>query len=126
MAVAVSITSAFAQTPRPQPLTQTAPASAKSSAPRQQPHQLSPSDMEAFFDGAVPYLLAREDIAGAVVSVIKDSKVVFAKGYGYADVKARVPVSPTSTLFRVGSVSKTFTWTAVMQLVEQGKLDLDA
>ena len=48
------------------------------------------------------------------------------KGYGYADVKARKPVDPEDTLFRAGSVSKLFTWTAVMQLVEQGKLDLDA
>ncbi len=60
-----------------------------------------------------------------MVSVVKDGKVLFAKGYGYSDVEKKVPVSPDTTLFRPGSISKLFTWTSVMQLVEQGKLDLD-
>jgi CubicO group peptidase (beta-lactamase class C family) len=51
--------------------------------------------------------------------------VLYAKGYGYADVEKKTPVTPDGTLFRPGSVSKLLTWTAVMQLVEQGKLDLD-
>jgi len=79
----------------------------------------------AFLDGVMPLQLAREDIAGAVLLVVKDGKILFAKGYGYSDVEKRVPVSPDATLFRPGSISKLFTWTAVMQLVEQGKLDLD-
>jgi len=86
---------------------------------------MSADDLGAFLDGIVPQELAREDIAGAVVSVVKDGKVLFAKGYGYSDVKKKTPVSATDTLFRPGSISKLFTWTAVMQLVEQGKLDLD-
>src|SRR4030095_12265782 len=49
----------------------------------------------------------------------------FAKGYGWADVDKRIPVNPETTMFRIGSVSKLFTWTSVMQLVEQGKLDLN-
>jgi CubicO group peptidase (beta-lactamase class C family) len=126
LAAAMGVTGSLAQNPQPRPLTPAAPPSTESSVPEQQSHQLSPADMEAFFDGVIPYQLAREDIAGAVVAVVKDGKVLFAKGYGYANVKSRVPVSPTSTLFRVGSISKTFTWTAVMQLVEQGKIDLDA
>jgi CubicO group peptidase (beta-lactamase class C family) len=69
--------------------------------------------------------LQRDDIAGAVVMVVKDGKVLFAKGYGYSDVKDRKPVTVDATLFRPGSISKTFTWTAVMQLVEQGKIDLN-
>ncbi|HZU42982.1 MAG TPA: serine hydrolase domain-containing protein [Terriglobales bacterium] len=84
------------------------------------------SDIEAFLDGIVPSQLHTEDIAGAVVVIVKNGSVLFAKGYGYADVKSRTPVSPESTLFRPGSISKTFTWTAVMQLVEQGKVNLDA
>ena len=76
--------------------------------------------------GFVPYALAAGDIAGAVVVVVKDGAVLVQKGYGHADVEARTPVDPAATLFRPGSVSKLFTWTAVMQLVEQGKLDLDA
>lgn len=87
--------------------------------------ELTVSDVEAFLNGVVPLQLAREDIAGATVAIVKDGKLLFSKGYGYADVKAKKAVSPQETMFRPGSVSKLFTWTAVMQLVEQGKLDLD-
>ncbi len=83
-------------------------------------------DIEAFLDGLIPLQIEQADIAGAVVTVVKDGRVLFAKGYGFADAEARTPVSPETTLFRTGSVTKLFTWTAVMQLVEQGKLDLDA
>jgi CubicO group peptidase (beta-lactamase class C family) len=87
--------------------------------------QLTPQDLEAFFDGFIPIELQRDDIAGAVVMVVKDGQVLFAKGYGYSDVKKRNPVTVDGTLFRPGSISKTFTWTAVMQLVEQGRIDLN-
>ena len=95
-----------------------------SPAPQVTP-QLTKEDVEAFLDGVVPIQLQKDDIAGAVVVVVKDGQVLFAKGYGFADVKSRKPVSVDDTLFRPGSISKTFTWTAVMQLVEQGKIDLD-
>ncbi len=88
-------------------------------------HELTAVDVEAFLDGIVPLQLERDDIAGATVAVVKDGKLLFAKGYGYADYEKKKPVSAEKTLFRSGSVSKLFTWTAVMQLVEQGKLDLD-
>lgn len=87
--------------------------------------RLNSADIDTFLEGVMPLQLEREDIAGAVISVVKDGEMIFAKGYGYADVKNRKPVSPELTLFRPGSVSKLFIWTAVMQLVEQGKLDLD-
>jgi CubicO group peptidase (beta-lactamase class C family) len=87
--------------------------------------ELTAQDLEAFLDGIVPLQLERDDIAGATISVVKDGKLLFAKGYGYADYEKKKPVSAEETLFRPGSVSKLFTWTAVMQLVEQGKLDLD-
>src|SRR5882762_6243421 len=87
--------------------------------------ELTATDLEAFLDGLVPAQLEREDVAGAVVAVVKDGRVLFAKGYGFADVATRKPISPSDTLFRPGSISKLFTWTSVMQLVEQGKLDLD-
>lgn len=88
-------------------------------------HELTQSDLEAFLDGVMPLQLAREDIAGAVVSVVKDGKPFFAKGYGFANVEKRIPVSADNTLFRPGSISKLFTWTAIMQQVQAGKLDLD-
>ena len=88
-------------------------------------HALTADDLAAFTDGIVPQQLKRENIAGAVVIVGKDGHVLFQKGYGYADVGKKTPVTPDGTLFRPGSVSKLFTWTAVMQLVEQGKIDLD-
>ncbi|MDO1528767.1 serine hydrolase domain-containing protein [Fulvimonas sp. R45] len=86
---------------------------------------LTAQDLGAFFDGLMPYALRRNDIAGGVVAVVKDGRLLFARGYGYADLARRTPVSAGGTLFRPGSTSKLFTWTAVMQLVEQGKLDLD-
>jgi CubicO group peptidase (beta-lactamase class C family) len=87
---------------------------------------LSRADAEAWLDGFMPYGLASGDLAGAVVVIVKDGEVLLQKGYGYADLEARAPVDPEGTLFRPGSISKLFTWTAVMQLVEQGKVDLDA
>lgn len=89
------------------------------------PHPLSAPDVEAWLDGFLPYALERGDVAGAVVVVVADGEVLVQKGYGHADVEKRIPVAPASTLFRVGSVAKLFTWTAVMQLVESGRLDLD-
>jgi len=89
------------------------------------PHELTASDLEAFLDGIVPRQIDRDNIAGAVVAVVAGDRVIFEKGYGYADLEKRTLVSPQTTLFRPGSISKLFTWTAVMQLVEQRKLDLD-
>ncbi|MGR4890764.1 serine hydrolase domain-containing protein [Sphingopyxis sp. LARHCG72] len=83
------------------------------------------SDVDAWLDGYMPFALRRGDAAGAVVVVVKDGAVVTQRGFGYADVATRRPVDPETTLFRQASVSKLITWTAVMQLVEQGKIDLD-
>src|SRR5438552_3358484 len=94
--------------------------------PARAAHALTKEDVEAWQHGFTPYALQRGDVAGAVVVVVKDGQVLLAKAYGYADVAARKPVDPARTLFRAGCVSKQFTWTAVMQLVEQGKVDLDA
>jgi CubicO group peptidase (beta-lactamase class C family) len=88
-------------------------------------HEMTAADVEAFLDGVVPLQLKQDDIAGVTISVVKDGKLLFAKGYGYADVAKKKPVSAQETLFRPGSISKLFTWTAIMQLFEQGKLDLD-
>ena len=88
-------------------------------------HTLDSTDLGAWLDGFMPYALKQGDIAGAVIVVVKDGEVLFTKGYGLADVAAARPMDPEVTLMRVGSVSKLFTWTAVMQLVERGQIDLD-
>jgi CubicO group peptidase (beta-lactamase class C family) len=97
--------------------------------PPASPQALGPSDpaeMETFLDALFVKQLEAYHIAGAGVSVVKDGKLFFTKGYGYADLEKGIPVDPEKTIFSIGSVGKTFTWTAVMQLVEQGKLDLEA
>jgi CubicO group peptidase (beta-lactamase class C family) len=84
------------------------------------------AELEAFLDGMMEANLGDKHVAGATVAVVKDGALFFAKGYGWADPNRHIPVSGERTLFRIGSISKLFTWTAVMQQVEQGKLDLDA
>jgi CubicO group peptidase (beta-lactamase class C family) len=88
-------------------------------------YELTTEDVGAFFDGFIPLQIGQANIAGAVVAVVKDGSLVFAKGYGYADTAKKTQISPETTLFRPGSISKLFIWTVVMQQVEQGKLDLD-
>ena len=84
-----------------------------------------PTEVSAFIDGVMITSMENNHVPGAVVVVVKDGEVFFAKGYGYANLEEKIPVDPATTLFRPGSVSKLFTWTAIMQLVEAGKLDLD-
>jgi len=95
-------------------------------APSQGQGPTDPAELEAFLDGLLAQEMEEYHIAGAAVSVVKDGKLFFAKGYGYADLENNIPVDPEQTGFRIGSTTKLVTWTAVMQLVEQGKLDLDA
>ena len=86
---------------------------------------LTAADAAAFLDGMLPSSMAIGDIAGATVSIVKDDALLLTTAYGFADVEKRIPVSAEQTLFRPASISKLFTWTAVMQQVEAGKLDLD-
>jgi len=88
--------------------------------------RLSAADLEDWLDGYMAASLAPSKIAGAVVSVVKNGQLLFSKGYGYANVETKKPMDPARTLVRVGSTSKLFTWIAVMQQYEQGKLDLNA
>ncbi len=69
--------------------------------------------------------LEKYHIPNATVSVVKDGEIVYKKGFGLADIENNIPVDADTTLFRIGSTSKLITWTAVMQLVEAGKLDLN-
>jgi CubicO group peptidase (beta-lactamase class C family) len=86
----------------------------------------NPVELEAFLDDFFATTMEEYHIAGAAVAVVKDGKLFFTKGYGYKDIANGIPVDPEETLFRIGSNTKPFTWTAVMQLAEQGKVDLDA
>src|SRR5260370_783061 len=118
------------------PQTAMAPKPAIDGAPAAEKHsvttRLTPSraleraDVEAFFDGIIPLQLERSDIAGATILVMKGGKDLLRKGYGFSDVSKKKPVDPETTMFRLASISKLFTWISVMQLAEQGKLDIDA
>ena len=85
---------------------------------------LTPEDLEAFFDTELTRQMADENLVGATVVVVQGDTQIFAKGYGYADPEAGTQVDVDRTLFYIGSDGKLFTWTAVMQLAEQGLLDL--
>jgi len=106
------------QVPSPPALTKKA-APPATEAPKNV-HEMTAVDVEAFLDGLVPLQLKHSDIGGATISVVKDGKLLFAKGYGYADVQKKQPVSPQDTLFRPGSISKLFTWTAVCNCLNRG------
>ncbi len=86
---------------------------------------LTASDLQRFMDDYVPAQLKRKNIPGAVITVVKDGELIFSRGYGVANVARTAPMRPETTLLRPGSISKLLTLVAVMQQVEQGKLDLD-
>ncbi len=117
LAVAALVTTSLAAQ---EPVTQLGPPATET---RRGP--LDATEVGAFLDGLMAAHLKDHDIVGATVAVVRDGGVLFSKGYGYADKETRARVDPETTLFRVGSVSKLFTWTAVMQQVEEGKLDLN-
>ncbi len=126
VAVALFAGPVFAQGPQKlKPPTPPATTSTHATTPPANSHELTATDLEAFLDGLVPLQIEADDVAGTVISVVKDGKILFAKGYGFSDVEKRKPVSASDTLFRPGSISKLFTWTSVMQLVQRGKLNLD-
>ena len=87
---------------------------------------VAPAELAGFVDGVVAEQIAAREVAGAVVTVVQGGKVVLNRGYGHQDLAAGVPVDATRSLFRPGSVSKLITWTALMQQVEAGRVDLDA
>ncbi|HEX4020019.1 MAG TPA: serine hydrolase domain-containing protein [Acidobacteriaceae bacterium] len=99
--------------------------SATSTPPSATTPQLDSADVTAFMDGIIPIQLDRSDVAGAAVFVIQNGNVLLLKGYGYANEKKHTPVDVNVSGFRPGSISKLFTWISIMQLVEQGKINLD-
>jgi CubicO group peptidase (beta-lactamase class C family) len=113
------------QLPGPKPANATQPIPLPPPNPKTPP-QLTSEDVTAFLDGFLPLQLQRDDVAGATISVFQNGQPLILKGYGYADFKKKTPIDPVVTTFRPGSISKLFTYVSMMQLVEQGKLNLDA
>jgi CubicO group peptidase (beta-lactamase class C family) len=125
VSAAVAVTTAAPAAPTATAPAAAAPVVAAPATPGSSPHPLDRADLETWLDGMVPYALKAGDMAGAVVVVVKDGTVLLQKGFGFADVSKKLPMDPEQTMVRIGSTSKLFTWTAVMQLVEKGQLDLD-
>ena len=109
----------------PEAVETTTEATEPSSEPAPVP-EITEQDLGDWMDGRMTFAVEHGQIAGAVVTVVKDGEILLERGYGYADQANRTPVDPATTLFRTGSVSKLITWTAVMQQVEAGRIDLDA
>jgi CubicO group peptidase (beta-lactamase class C family) len=86
---------------------------------------LPPADLEAFVDGLMRRGMTEDHIAGATIAVVQNGQVVLKKGYGVASLKDRRAVDPDKTLFRIASISKTFTWIALMNEIEAGRMRLD-
>jgi N-acyl-D-amino-acid deacylase len=76
------------------------------------------------YDQIISDLMRKYAIPGGAVAVLRDGKLIYARGFGYADVEHKTPVQPDA-LFRIASVSKSITSAAIMKLVEEGKLELD-
>ena len=125
IAVSAAGCGAAQRTPAPHIDAPAAPAAASGAG-----SALTDTDVNAWLDGLLPAALHRTGIAGATVAVVNKGKIITTRGYGYADTgiggDGAVPVDPDRHLFRTGSVSKLVTATAVLQLVQSGKLDLDA
>lgn len=122
---ALSFATAFAQDETVDPAAVPPPAAAAVELTDPGQPSLTRGDVEAWLDGFMPYAIAEGDIVGAQVTVVRDGEILTSRGYGYADLAALQPVDGYDTMFRPGSISKLFTWIAVMQQVEEGRIDLD-
>ena len=79
---------------------------------------------DSHFDELIQNKMEQHGIPGTVIVIVKDGEILFSHGYGYANLDKKIPVDPEKSLFRVGSISKVLTGTAVMQMIEQGKIDM--
>lgn len=84
-----------------------------------------PAELEAFVDGVVRDAMVRDHIAGVTVSIVQNGQVVLKKGYGFDRLSPGRAVDPDRSLFRIASISKTFTWILLMREVEAGRIRLD-
>ncbi len=83
-------------------------------------------ELISFIDGILTANMEQHNMAGAAISVVQDDVLKILKGYGYADIAQQQPVNPSRHMFRIGSITKTFTFTLLMQLVGEGQVSLDA
>lgn len=105
-------------------LTQT-PLISKAQAQATQINNLTDSkELEAFLDPIFAEQMEKSHIPGAVISIVKDGKIIFTKGYGVADIEKKTPVVPNQTIFRIGSITKVFTALAAMQQADRRKIKL--
>jgi CubicO group peptidase (beta-lactamase class C family) len=83
-----------------------------------------PKELEAFLDPIFTERMKKLHIPGAAIAIVKDGKIFFAKGYGSADLEKKTPVIANKTIFRIGSITKVFTATSLVQLAERKKINL--
>ena len=107
----------------PQPAAGDAAVAADPVPPRR---AIDAADLSAYVDGLVEAGMEREGIAGVTVAIVDREGPLLLRGYGIASQSPRREVDPDGTLFRIASISKTFTYLLALQLVDAGKLDLDA
>lgn len=83
------------------------------------------NELQGFMDNSIPKKMEEMHIPGVVITVVKDNDIVFSKGYGYSNLETKEPMTADKTLLKIASVTKVFTYTALMQVNEQGKVDLN-
>lgn len=105
-------------------LTQTNPTSEPQAQTVQTNNLTNSKELEIFLDPIFAERMEKLHVPGAVISVVKDGKIIFTKGYGVTNVETQTPIVPDKTLFRIGSITKVFTALAVMQLADTGKINL--
>src|SRR5699024_7989130 len=90
------------------------------------PSGLEVDEIEATIDPIMhEYIGEDKDIPGAAFAIVKNNQIIFEKGYGMSDIENRTKVDPEETIFEAASISKVYTWSAVMQLVESGEMRLN-
>ncbi|MFC3713258.1 serine hydrolase domain-containing protein [Sphingoaurantiacus capsulatus] len=123
--VAVGLAGAAAPAQETQPALLSPPAAAPTTAPAQVSVAPPQDDIAGFVDGYIRAAVDQQGLPSASIVLVRDGRIILSKAYGYADLEKRLAASTDATLYRQASISKLFTWLLVMQLVEQGKLDLD-
>jgi len=114
------------RTPAVRPAQARAPAAAAAQPAVTEAPTLDPVRLEAYVDGLVTAAMAQQNLAGVAVTVVQNGQVVLQKGYGVDRLSPRRAVDPQRTLFRIGSISKTFTWIALQKEIESGRMRMDA